>query len=249
MFILKRLNKYFIKHDPIWFSLAYMGIMVSFIVALIYEPSIIVTASSYVKFLSWFFLVGPIALTILHIKNYKKTISSMPRLISLYLQIILMFGCLHFYNSSSFASDQLFAKAKLVERVRRAKVNDSIIVYNGEKKKKVTPVSKGSARDLNKLKNFEMKDSIHGITPTWIEMLIEGEEDSGKILRSALMNFYDSLHFSLITSATVGYGDMYPASFSAKLMVDIQVLMSFFIIAFGVGTFFASKESHREDKE
>ena len=61
-----------------------------------------------------------------------------------------------------------------------------------------------------------------------------------------LICFQDSVHFSLITSTTVGYGDMVPVKPMAKLLVDIQVLVSFFLISFGVAAFSSSQRKHDE---
>ena len=219
-----KINKYFQKHDPIWFSAIYMLVMISFIICLIYYPSIIKDATGYVKVLSWFFTLGPVVLAIFHVKNYKKTISSMPRLMSLYMQVVMMFGCIHFYSAASYRSSQM--KKETIESITTDKsgLTKAIDSFIGKEE-------------------YKYKQSIKGISGEWIGMLGSSDNSKSQIVARAMRSFYDSLHFSLMTSTTVGYGDMYPITFSAKVMVDIQVLVSFFIIAFGVGSFFSQKDA------
>jgi amino acid transporter len=49
----------------------------------------------------------------------------------------------------------------------------------------------------------------------------------------------DSFHFSVVTAATVGYGDMYPKSHAAKLFVDFQIAYTFMIVVIGIGKYSA----------
>jgi len=44
----------------------------------------------------------------------------------------------------------------------------------------------------------------------------------------------DSVHFSIVTSTTVGYGDMYPVHNFVKIMVDIQILITVGIVTLGL---------------
>lgn len=221
------LIKYFQKHDPILFTLVYMAIMVFFTAALIYYPQHIVSSPRMVQILSWFFVLGPVTLAIFHVKNYKKTMSSMARLMSLYMQVVMMFGCIHFYSGAEFVNEQVISDRK--ERESKI-IPDTIMTPNSQ--------------NIPTPKRAQYKQSIKGINSNWISMInIEGDYDKKAVLTAALKSFYDSIHFSLMTSTTVGYGDMYPITFSSKLKVDIQVLVSLFIMAFGVGSFFSKKES------
>ena len=44
----------------------------------------------------------------------------------------------------------------------------------------------------------------------------------------------DSFHFSLVTASTLGYGDMTPNHPLSKIIVDIQIILTFIIIIFGI---------------
>jgi len=111
----------------------------------------------------------------------------------------------------------------------------------------------GSA--TNTAKNFQNNNSksddrvtITGIDTNWIKLAIQNEGDKREVFYEALIGFQDCIHFSLITSTTVGYGDSVPISPMAKLLVDIQVLVSCFLIAFGVGSFFNSDKSQFDNR-
>lgn len=92
--------------------------------------------------------------------------------------------------------------------------------------------------------------AIRGINADWIDILIKKENtDKTTHLQKMLICFQDCIHFSLITSTTVGYGDMVPVRPLAKLLVDIQVLVSFFLISFGVASFTSSRHSRSEREE
>ncbi|NOY74555.1 MAG: two pore domain potassium channel family protein [Kiritimatiellaeota bacterium] len=88
---------------------------------------------------------------------------------------------------------------------------------------------------------------ISGVDSRWIEMLRDdaANGDKSRVLLSALKCFQDCLHFSLITSTTVGYGDMVPKGVLAKCVVDIQVLICLFLLSFGAGTVFAQSGTKR----
>lgn len=89
---------------------------------------------------------------------------------------------------------------------------------------------------------------IRGIDTDWVKMAVNRTGNKSAMFREALISFQDCIHFSLITSTTVGYGDIVPVSPMAKLLVDIQVLVSCFLLAFGVGSFFNSDKIKLENK-
>jgi Ion channel len=47
----------------------------------------------------------------------------------------------------------------------------------------------------------------------------------------------DSVHFSVVTSTTIGYGDMLPKHPIAKIVVDVQALLTVGIIVIGYGRY------------
>lgn len=51
---------------------------------------------------------------------------------------------------------------------------------------------------------------------------------------SYISNLFDFSYFSVITFSTVGYGDMAPISSSAKLLVIMEILLSFLILFFAL---------------
>ncbi len=92
--------------------------------------------------------------------------------------------------------------------------------------------------------------AIRGINTDWRYLLhASAIKDRAKVVDDMLECFHDSIHFSLITSTTVGYGDMTPSSPVAKFLVEIQVLVSFFLISFGVAYFFSSQRTPSKANE
>jgi hypothetical protein len=84
---------------------------------------------------------------------------------------------------------------------------------------------------------FHPEPAITGISTTWVDFLAESDRHSrGAILMAYLADLHDCLHFSLVTSATVGYGNMVPVSRLARLLVDLQIAMTVFFVAFGIGS-------------
>jgi hypothetical protein len=59
----------------------------------------------------------------------------------------------------------------------------------------------------------------------------------GPLLRCVV----DCVHFSCVTIATVGYGDIYPVAPVAKLLVDVEIISGLAIIVIGFGRLFASR--------
>lgn len=57
--------------------------------------------------------------------------------------------------------------------------------------------------------------------------------------RAILLSAVDSVHFSCITITTVGYGDMHPVAWYAKLLADAEVLLGLGIAVIGLGRHFS----------
>ena len=51
---------------------------------------------------------------------------------------------------------------------------------------------------------------------------------------SFVENLFQFLYFSLITFSTVGYGDLVPVSIMAKLLVMIEIFLSFLIVVYAL---------------
>lgn len=56
---------------------------------------------------------------------------------------------------------------------------------------------------------------------------------SGNYLNQPLTYWFDPVYFSLITSATIGYGDLYPVTTTGRVLVSCQsVIFSIFVVLF-----------------
>ena len=170
------------------------------VVLIVYFPTIGDHAPRFFNIVSAVLISGPIVVAVLQILNLQRTVTSIPGLALLYLEIIVMFGVIYFYA-----------------------VSDS----NSTGRKSEKPI-------------------IKGVDSVWVSMVEGGAPDKAETLSEAFLCFQDCLYFSLVTSTTVGYGDMVPVSPGAKFLVGIQVILSFFLIAFGAGYFFANKSGERE---
>ena len=49
-----------------------------------------------------------------------------------------------------------------------------------------------------------------------------------------IRQFFEFLYFSLITFSSVGFGDIVPIFVSGKIIVMLEVLLSFFVLVFGI---------------
>lgn len=51
---------------------------------------------------------------------------------------------------------------------------------------------------------------------------------------SFFLQFFEFLYFSFITFSSVGYGDIVPISIAGKIIVILEVVLSFFVLVFGI---------------
>lgn len=63
--------------------------------------------------------------------------------------------------------------------------------------------------------------------PNQFKSILENES-------SKLIVVFEFLYFSLITFSSVGFGDIVPISVSAKLLVILEIILSFFVLVFGI---------------
>ena len=63
--------------------------------------------------------------------------------------------------------------------------------------------------------------------------------------RAAWGLFGDCFHFSVVTAATVGYGDITPTPSLSRLVADSQVLASVSILVFGLGFVMSARPSEK----
>jgi len=60
--------------------------------------------------------------------------------------------------------------------------------------------------------------------------------------------FLDCLHYSIVTMATVGYGDMAPHSRGAKIMTDMQIISGQLLFVFALGLVFGKVGNRTEER-
>ncbi|SNR37800.1 potassium channel family protein [Dokdonia pacifica] len=51
---------------------------------------------------------------------------------------------------------------------------------------------------------------------------------------SSFLQFFEFIYFSLITFSSVGFGDIVPLTISGKLLVMMEVFLSFLVLVFGI---------------
>ncbi len=56
----------------------------------------------------------------------------------------------------------------------------------------------------------------------------------------------DALYFTVTTFSTVGYGDITPASQSARLVVTVQIILDLLILGLGLRVFFSAVQQARQ---
>ena len=62
----------------------------------------------------------------------------------------------------------------------------------------------------------------------------ENFKSATSINGSFLLEFFEFTYFSLITFSSVGFGDIVPLTISGKLLVIMEVLLSFLVLVFGI---------------
>jgi len=184
---------------PQAFTAAYIAFATLIVLLIVFFPELGREAKRLSHFVSFLLLFGPIVVAILQILNLRYTITSIPRLALLYLEIIVMFGVIYFWETSAPNASESFDHAPLIK----------------------------------------------GINPHWATMVVDGHSDKTETLRQAVLCFQDCLYFSLVTSTTVGYGDIVPSASITKFLVGVQVLVSFLLIAFGAGYTFSNSSQER----
>jgi hypothetical protein len=214
----KYFRKYFRKYvnfvngkNHLWVALGYLCFAILLTLAFIYFPNISNTHPLIFTIMNIPMLCFPILIVLANVISFKTTLSSLSKLASLYLQIILMFGVIYYFGTASSA------------------VNEQSNI-------------------LGTVKIKSLRAAISGVNADWVKSVINGQASKQEIFAEALISFQDCIHFSLITSTTVGYGDITPKTPIAKLLVDIQVLISCFLLAFGVGSFFNSDKHQLENQ-
>ena len=208
---MKKFKRLYLLHRHPWLpgglTIAYVLFGLTVPIVFIYFPSIGDEAPRFLHFVSFVLISAPITLTILQILNFRRSVINIRYLALLYLEIIIMFGVIYFYEVSSRSDADLQCEINGDSRI----------------------------------------PAIRGIDSDWVYLIKTQQiDDKQALIKEMLVCFQDSIHFSLITSTTVGYGDMVPVKPTAKLLVDIQVLVSFFLISFGVAAF-SSAQRHRHD--
>ncbi len=62
----------------------------------------------------------------------------------------------------------------------------------------------------------------------------ENFKSSTTLNGSFLVQFFEFIYFSLITFSSVGYGDIVPISISGKILVMMEIFLSFLVLVFGI---------------
>ena len=94
---------------------------------------------------------------------------------------------------------------------------------------------------------FSNNQAFHGFENTYIISFTKDSFILTKYFKSLFIFIVDVFHFSVVTATTLGYGDVYPKSAIAKIVVDLHVLCSLAIAIFGAGKYFElrQKDEHK----
>lgn len=63
---------------------------------------------------------------------------------------------------------------------------------------------------------------------------LEAEMKETKVETQRYWSYWDFLYFSVITQATVGYGDILPNSTTVRIIVMLQVLVGLVLVVFAI---------------
>jgi hypothetical protein len=80
---------------------------------------------------------------------------------------------------------------------------------------------------------------MQGVHPAW--RTLPGLQGRSLSLTQIGLAYIDCFHYSVVTGSTVGFGDIHPARWYAKLMTDLQILLSLGLTVLGVSRLFASQ--------
>lgn len=102
------------------------------------------------------------------------------------------------------------------------------IIKNEIIKEKVKKEIRENFKKMDKkMEDEEIMDKVTKET----KKLVEKKELTAQNLKPDLyQKFFDRIYFSAITGSTLGYGDIYPISNTAKFLVFIQALSTIIII-------------------
>ena len=88
---------------------------------------------------------------------------------------------------------------------------------------------------------FDNDIPLKGVQPVW-RWFPEPQPRHLSLKRIALA-YLDCVHYSIVTGSTVGYGDITPVRWYAKVLTDLQILLCLGLTVLGVSRVFASRDS------
>jgi len=89
---------------------------------------------------------------------------------------------------------------------------------------------------------FDNDIPLKGVHPVW-RWLSDAPRPRRMSLRRIALAYVDCFHYSVVTGSTVGYGDVIPVRWYAKLMADCQILLSLGLTVLGVSRVFAGRSA------
>ena len=98
--------------------------------------------------------------------------------------------------------------------------------------------------------NDHSRQRASGSAEWIISMAQSGAERRPRLDSGAMPGLFgDCFHFSVATAATVGYGDIVPASSFSRVISDTEILASVGILIFGLGFVMSGRPKDNNDKE